>query len=143
MIHHGGAGTTAAGLLAGCPTVIIPFCGDQPFWGSIVARAGAAPRPVPYKQLTTAKLADAIGIALEASTRRHAERIDKKMGMGKGVQNAVRSFLSRLDSDKLCCSVCPRNPAVWWLQHSCMKLSAFAATVLVQTGYIDPHQLVM
>jgi UDP:flavonoid glycosyltransferase YjiC (YdhE family) len=28
VIHHGGAGTTAAGLAAGKPTVIVPFFGD-------------------------------------------------------------------------------------------------------------------
>ena len=33
VVHHGGAGTTAAGLRAGLPTVIVPFTVDQPFWG--------------------------------------------------------------------------------------------------------------
>ena len=32
VIHHGGAGTTAAGLLASCPTTVVPFFGDQSFW---------------------------------------------------------------------------------------------------------------
>ncbi|KAE8959943.1 Sterol 3-beta-glucosyltransferase, partial [Phytophthora rubi] len=36
VVHHGGAGTTAAGLLAGKPTFIVPFFGDQPFWGQAV-----------------------------------------------------------------------------------------------------------
>jgi UDP:flavonoid glycosyltransferase YjiC (YdhE family) len=31
VVHHGGAGTTAAGLRAGKPTVVVPFFGDQPF----------------------------------------------------------------------------------------------------------------
>ena len=34
VVHHGGAGTTAAGIATGRPTVIVPFFGDQPFWGS-------------------------------------------------------------------------------------------------------------
>ena len=33
VVHHGGAGTTAAGIALGRPTVIVPFFGDQPFWG--------------------------------------------------------------------------------------------------------------
>ena len=33
VVHHGGAGTTAIGLKKGCPTVVVPFFGDQPFWG--------------------------------------------------------------------------------------------------------------
>ncbi|KAI9274258.1 hypothetical protein BY458DRAFT_533148 [Sporodiniella umbellata] len=36
VVHHGGAGTTAAGLRAGLPTVIKPFFGDQRFWGQRV-----------------------------------------------------------------------------------------------------------
>lgn len=43
VIHHGGAGTTSAGIAAGKPTVILPFFGDQPFWGDMVATAGAGP----------------------------------------------------------------------------------------------------
>lgn len=143
VIHHGGAGTTAAGVLAGCPTVIVPFFGDQPFWGSIVARAGAGPQPVPYKQLTTAKLASAIKTALKASTKRNVEDIGKKMRMETGVQNAVMSFHHHLDIEKLQCSICPHKPAVWWLRHSHIKLSAFAMSVLVQTGHIDPYQLLL
>jgi UDP:flavonoid glycosyltransferase YjiC (YdhE family) len=40
VVHHGGAGTTAAGITAGRPTLVVPFFGDQPFWGAMVARAG-------------------------------------------------------------------------------------------------------
>ncbi len=39
VVHHGGSGTTAAGLLAGKPTFIVPYFGDQPFWGWAVAKA--------------------------------------------------------------------------------------------------------
>ncbi|WP_369689374.1 glycosyltransferase, partial [Mycobacterium malmoense] len=34
VVHHGGSGTTAAGLRAGIPTLILWTAGDQPFWGS-------------------------------------------------------------------------------------------------------------
>ena len=37
-VHHGGAGTTAATLLAGIPSLIVPFGVDQPFWGSRIAK---------------------------------------------------------------------------------------------------------
>lgn len=45
VVHHGGAGTTAIGLRNGCPTVIVPFFGDQPWQGDMVATAGAGPKP--------------------------------------------------------------------------------------------------
>jgi sterol 3beta-glucosyltransferase len=66
VIHHAGAGTTAAGLRAGVPAVTVPKIGDQPFWAARLAALGAAPRPVPYKRLSAAALAAAI---LEATTR--------------------------------------------------------------------------
>ena len=45
VVHHGGAGTTAIGLLNGRPTVVVPFFGDQQFWGDMVAKAGGGPPP--------------------------------------------------------------------------------------------------
>jgi UDP:flavonoid glycosyltransferase YjiC (YdhE family) len=38
VVHHGGAGTTAAGIALGKPTVVVPFFGDQPFWGQVSLR---------------------------------------------------------------------------------------------------------
>lgn len=35
VVHHGGAGTTAIGLKKGCPTLVVPFFGDQHFWGAL------------------------------------------------------------------------------------------------------------
>ncbi len=46
MVHHGGVGTTAAGLLAGCPTFVAPSFGDLYFWGELCARAGGGSRRV-------------------------------------------------------------------------------------------------
>ncbi|KAF7586636.1 hypothetical protein BBP40_008546 [Aspergillus hancockii] len=141
LVHHGGAGTTAAGLVLGRPTVIVPFFGDQPFWGSIVARAGAGPQPVPYKQLTAEKLAEAINKALEPSTLEKAEEIGKGMRTEKGVRNAVCSFHQHLDLHRLRCAICPTRPAVWWHSQLHVRLSAFAASALVETGLVNPHDL--
>lgn len=38
VVHHGGAGTTAAGLRAGKPTVILWDVADQPIWAAAVKR---------------------------------------------------------------------------------------------------------
>ncbi|KAL4794118.1 hypothetical protein BDV19DRAFT_390630 [Aspergillus venezuelensis] len=143
VVHHGGAGTTAAGLALGKPTVIVPFFGDQTFWGSIVSRAGAGPDPIPYKRLTAEKLAEGIQIALKDETKKKAAEIGENMRQEEGVRNAVCSFYRHLDSESLQCSLCPNRPAVWWVKHSHIKLSAFAATVLVETGLVKPHNLVL
>jgi sterol 3beta-glucosyltransferase len=67
VVHHGGAGTTAAGLLAARPAVVCPFQGDQYFWGAAVHRAGAGPQPLPAKKLAASPLASAIRTALDDS----------------------------------------------------------------------------
>jgi hypothetical protein len=143
VVHHGGAGTTAAGLALGRPTIIIPFFGDQPFWGSIVYRAGAGPAPIPYKQLNAEKLADAINKALAPQMQEKAGEIGAKMRQENGVKCAVASFHRHLDLETLRCSICPHRPAVWWVRHSHIKLSAFAASVLVESGFLKPQNVVL
>lgn len=57
VVHHGGVGTTAAGIALGKPTIVVRFFEDQPFWGAMIAKAKAGPAPIPYKKLTADKLA--------------------------------------------------------------------------------------
>ncbi|HVJ93664.1 MAG TPA: glycosyltransferase, partial [Labilithrix sp.] len=75
VVHHGGAGSTMAGLRAGKPTVICPFFGDQPFWGNVVRRAGLGPPPIPQKKLSADRLATAIREALADDVVRRTEAI--------------------------------------------------------------------
>jgi sterol 3beta-glucosyltransferase len=89
VIHHGGAGTTGEGLRAGRPTVICPFFGDQPFWGKRVALAGVGPEPIPQKQLTTARLAQAIAATTDKGMCVRAEALGAKIRAEQGVQRAV------------------------------------------------------
>lgn len=64
VVHHGGAGTTAEGLRAGVPNVILPFIFDQAFWGMRIKALGLGPSPVPQKKLTADRLTAAIQTAL-------------------------------------------------------------------------------
>ena len=59
VIHHGGAGTTAAGLRCGKPTFICPFFGDQHFWGAKVQESGVGLAPCPIENLTEEVLIEA------------------------------------------------------------------------------------
>lgn len=59
VVHHGGAGTTAAGIQAGCPTLVVPFGGDQPFWASRVKDLGIGPKAIPRDKLTVSRLSRA------------------------------------------------------------------------------------
>lgn len=60
VVHHGGAGTTAAGIQAGRPTLVIPFGGDQPFWAGRVHDLGIGPKPIPRDKLTVSRLSRAL-----------------------------------------------------------------------------------
>lgn len=80
VVHHGGAGTTAAGLRAGKPSLICPFFGDQPFWGRRVHALGAGPAPIAQKDLTVENLTAALqNLATNADYRRNAESIGDKL----------------------------------------------------------------
>ncbi|MGW8318373.1 MAG: glycosyltransferase [Candidatus Promineifilaceae bacterium] len=91
VVHHGGAGTTAAGLRAGVPSVIIPFFGDQFFWGRRVAELGVGPQPIPRKKLTVESLTQAIQEALTDQTmRQRAAGIGAKIQAEDGIAGAVK-----------------------------------------------------
>jgi sterol 3beta-glucosyltransferase len=96
VCHHGGAGTTAAGLKAGCPTIIVPFFGDQPFWGSCVAQQGVGPTPIPNKQLTAEKLKDAILFCVQPDVQKKAKEFGEKLRNEDGVKTAVEAFHRKL-----------------------------------------------
>jgi sterol 3beta-glucosyltransferase len=93
IVHHGGAGTTAASLRAGVPTIIAPFFADQPFWGYHVAKLGVGPTPIPQKQLTAERLTAAIQQATtDENMRANAAILGEKIRAENGVKQAVKVF---------------------------------------------------
>ncbi|KAI9038954.1 glycosyltransferase [Aspergillus affinis] len=137
VVHHGGAGTTAAGIALGKPTVIIPFFGDQQFWGEMVAKAGAGPSPINHKTLTAENLANAISTALRPDVRQRAQELGRLVNEENGDQATAESFQGRLDMKNLRCSMFPSEKAVWKVKKSPFQLSATAAMVLAHQGLID------
>ena len=90
VVHHGGAGTISAGLRAGAPSVVIPFFGDQPYWGRRVAELGVGPTPIPRKKLTVERLARAIRTAVsDEGMRRRAAELGATIRAEDGVARAV------------------------------------------------------
>ena len=90
VVHHGGASTTAAVLRSGKPSVIVPFFGDQPFWGRHVHLLGAGTKPIPRKKLTAARLVAAIKDAISnPDLLIRAEEIGKRIRQEDGIGNAV------------------------------------------------------
>ena len=101
VVHHGGAGTTAAAVRAGVPAVVVPFHGDQFFWARRVQMVGTGPQPVLRKKLTVRALATALR---EATT--NAEMVKKARWLGElvraedGVGKAVAAITRIVKGEK-------------------------------------------
>jgi sterol 3beta-glucosyltransferase len=91
VVHHGGAGTTAASLRAGVPSVVVPSFGDQFFWGWRVQELGAGPKPVPRNKLTATRLAGAIQQVVSDEAIKHkSAHLGQQIRAEDGVGSAVR-----------------------------------------------------
>ena len=141
VVHHGSALFTAAGITAGRPTFVVSFFGDQPFWGAMVARAGAGPEPIPYKQLTAEKLVDAIEFCLRPESLEGAKQIASRIAAERGSEMGAHSFHQYLDVDRLRCNLVPSRPAVWRIRRTQVTLSAFAACTLANAELLDFRDL--
>jgi sterol 3beta-glucosyltransferase len=97
VVHHGGAGTTAAVFRAGVPNVVVPFFGDQHFWGHQVFKLGAGPKPISRKRLTAEGLAHAITQAVsDANLQRQAEKLGERIRSEDGVSRAVEILETKI-----------------------------------------------
>jgi sterol 3beta-glucosyltransferase len=93
VVHHGGAGTTAAALRAGVPSVVVPHNFDQPFWGKRVFELGVAPLPIRLGELTVERLADSLGrLAHDTRMRRRAEELGRRLRAEDGVRQAMQQI---------------------------------------------------
>ncbi|OTB13742.1 glycosyltransferase family 1 protein [Daldinia sp. EC12] len=144
-VIHGGAGTTAIALKCGKPTMIVPFFGDQHFWGSMVSNAGAGPVPIPYKRLSASGLAEGIKFCLTDEALKAAQKISKDIELeGDGAENAVRAFHRNLmisGENSMRCSILDDRVAVWSVKQTSIKLSALAAYIGVSKGLISWQRL--
>ena len=98
VVHHGGSGTTASGMRAGVPTVVVPHQGDQGFWGRRVKELGVGTAPIPRKKLTADNLAVAIteatsNRAIQTNARALGEKIRAEDGLAEAVK-WVERFLT-------------------------------------------------
>jgi sterol 3beta-glucosyltransferase len=94
VVHHGGAGTTAAALRAGVPAVVIPLFADQFFWGRRVAALRAGSPPIARERLTDARLGAALAVAF--GRREGARQIAQELAAEDGVAVAVALLEERV-----------------------------------------------
>jgi UDP:flavonoid glycosyltransferase YjiC (YdhE family) len=141
VVHHGGAGTAACGLQNACPTLVVPFFGDQPFWGERIAAANAGPKPIPHKLLTTENLTQAIHFCLTRDAKQAARGLSSQMASERGVEAAVQSFHANLPLETMQCALLPTMVASWKLKKDRIHLSKLAAQILIENGVIVPSDL--
>ena len=122
VCHHGGAGTTSAGLRAGLPTIVVPFFGDQFFWGHIVAKAGAGPEPIPIRRLDTESLTAAFDACRRPQIRERASALGARLRATDGVELAVQSIERHLPAPVMCCSHDPDHLAVLYCDTCRVRL---------------------
>ena len=90
VVHHGGAGTTHTGLLAGKPSFLVPQFFDQPYWGRLVYELGAGPAPVRLRKLTPHILASALDdLDSTPAYAQAAEALGEKLRLEDGPNMAV------------------------------------------------------
>jgi len=152
VCHHGGAGTTAAGLRAGLPTVVVPFFGDQFFWGQVVCEAGAGPEPIPIGQLDANTLAAAFTACASQEMRAHAGELGAKLRETDGAELVVQSLYRHLPVEAMRCARDPDRLATLFCDRCGQRACSHCADTdhrghrLLPYRYIDwgarpPHSI--
>lgn len=90
IIHHGGAGTSAASARSGIPQIIIPHIGDQFFWGNTMAKHKVCPPPIHINKINTDSITSALGFAFKQETKAAAHILGQRIRQEDGVGNAVK-----------------------------------------------------
>ncbi|MCL2320857.1 MAG: glycosyltransferase [Oscillospiraceae bacterium] len=90
-ITHGGAGTAAASMRAGVPTIITPFLGDQFYWGKHLYKLGVSPKPVDFNKLNAINLSNLIKTAInDENMKQKAKELGKLISSENGTQKAAK-----------------------------------------------------
>ncbi len=105
VVHHGGAGTTAAGIRHAKPTLVCPFFADQFMWAEMVFRAGVGPKPCPVGNLTADILAEKFKLLLSEEVKAKVVTVADKMNREDGISTGLEHFLSSLPVDNMLCDV--------------------------------------
>lgn len=100
VVHHGGAGTTAEGLRAGRPTLIVPHMADQPYWGRRVEELGVGGKAVPRHKLTAKTLAKRLNqLVYDETIRQNAKALAAKIQQEQGVETAIQTITQWLTGE--------------------------------------------
>ena len=97
VCHHGGAGTTAAGFKAGIPSIIVPFSNDQFAWAHRAYDLKVGAYPIPKKELSADKLAEAFKFALTDNIVENAKTLGRKIASENGAMDCAKIIVNCLE----------------------------------------------
>jgi len=91
IVHHGGFGTTSAGLRAGVPHLVLPSIADQFYWGQRVHQLGVGLPFIPRPRLDADRLTAALS-ELHRHTAMHtaASALGEQIRSENGLDVALR-----------------------------------------------------
>ncbi|MGE4427661.1 MAG: glycosyltransferase [Solirubrobacteraceae bacterium] len=98
VVHHGGAGTVAAGVRAGVPTIVVPFVFDQRFWGTVLVRRGVGLGPLPQATLTADRLVAALRRLDDPELQRRAAALGDLVRSEDGLTRTATAVMRHLES---------------------------------------------
>jgi sterol 3beta-glucosyltransferase len=107
----------------------------------MIAKAGAGPKPVPFKQMTPQSLAASITLALKEEVGIAVKEMAAQIAEEDGAQGAVHDIEHALDMDEMRCQMCPERLALWIDKKTGTHLSGMAASTLAEKKLIHPKQL--
>eukprot|EP01126_Amoeba_proteus_P001412 TRINITY_DN10402_c0_g1_i6.p1 TRINITY_DN10402_c0_g1~~TRINITY_DN10402_c0_g1_i6.p1 ORF type:complete len:336 (-),score=38.38 TRINITY_DN10402_c0_g1_i6:158-1165(-) len=132
VIHHGGAGTTAASIKAGVPTIVCPLFMDQPFWGRQVQNLGIGNNTVvPLKEMTEESLETQLRHCLTPPVQKRSREFCEKFKTEKGPETAAKFFETHVCKNKnpgeLTCKWVADHEVSKCMNESCgMEFSIFS-----------------
>jgi hypothetical protein len=143
FVHHGGTGHMAAGIRAGVPMLIMPFCFDQNFWAAKVHELGLGPLPLctnSLRSLDANKLAQRLGDLVSGrysdTCTKMAARVQDEVDGADVAAGIIMEKLEVSQSKGASCVVIPSLKADWEHIDSGLSLSGAAAASLVAFGII-------
>lgn len=107
----------------------------------MIAKAGAGPVPVPFKQMTAQSLAESITFALKDEVKTAVEMMAETIAEEDGSGGTVQDFEQKLDLDSMRCHLCPERLALWRDKQTGAHLSGFAVVTLAEKQLVDPRHM--
>lgn len=107
----------------------------------MIAKAGAGPAPVPFKQMTAQSLAESITFALKDEVKVAVQHMAESIAEEDGSGGTAADFEEKLNLDGMRCHLCPERLAIWRDKQTGAHLSGFAAVTLADRKLVDPRHL--